>query len=303
MLEEHADEVSRLGVEVRAVGRLGDRRARRARSCSRAPSPSGSCAISLAEVSRARGAPSAARSISCSRRWRVTARYAQATRSRPTRGQALLRALDEVDFAGHCPHGRPLVDTDAVRRAGAQGWSLTSITSAGSPAPSSWSPARPSACSASWAPRPRARPTSRSRCASAPRGEIISADSVQIYRGFDIGSGKPTAEERARAPHHLVDVLESARDCRRDDVRVARRSARSTDVRARGKVPVLCGGTFFWVRALVLGLAPAPAADEAVRARHAAIAERARARCAARTSSRGSTPRRRRASIPTTSSG
>ena len=101
-------------------------------------------------------------------------------------------------------------------------------------------------------------------------GEIISADSVQIYRGFDVGSGKPSREERARAPHHVIDVLEPQEAA--DAMTFARLAdAAISDVRARGKLPILCGGTFFWVRALVLGLAPAPSADEAIRARHRAI--------------------------------
>jgi tRNA dimethylallyltransferase len=98
-------------------------------------------------------------------------------------------------------------------------------------------------------------------------GELISADSVQIYRGFDIGSGKPSAEERAKAPHHLIDVLDPLETA--DAVTFAALADRAiADVRARGKVPVLCGGTFFWVRALVIGLAPAPAADASIRAKH-----------------------------------
>jgi tRNA dimethylallyltransferase len=100
-------------------------------------------------------------------------------------------------------------------------------------------------------------------------GEIISADSVQIYRYFDVGSGKPSAEEKARAPHHLIDVL---------DPHETIDAAAYAEVRARGKVPVLCGGTYFWVRALVLGLVDAPAGDPEIRARHRALAlERGRA--------------------------
>lgn len=103
-------------------------------------------------------------------------------------------------------------------------------------------------------------------------GEIVSADSVQIYRGFDIGSGKPSAEERARAPHHLIDVLDPLETA--DAMTFAGLAERAVeDIRSRGKVPVLCGGTYFWVRALVIGLAPAPSADEAVRARHRALVE------------------------------
>lgn len=103
-------------------------------------------------------------------------------------------------------------------------------------------------------------------------GEIVSADSVQVYRGFDIGSGKPSAEERAKAPHHLIDVLDPLETA--DAVAFAAMAERAlAEVRGRGKIPVLCGGTFFWVRALVIGLAPAPSADATVRARHRAMVE------------------------------
>jgi tRNA dimethylallyltransferase len=96
---------------------------------------------------------------------------------------------------------------------------------------------------------------------------------VQIYRYFDLGSGKPTAEELAMAPHHLVSVLDpldpvdAARYAQMADVAIA-------DVRARGRVPVVCGGTFLWVKALVQGLAPMPPADDAIRARHAELVAR-----------------------------
>jgi tRNA dimethylallyltransferase len=97
-------------------------------------------------------------------------------------------------------------------------------------------------------------------------GEVISADSVQIYRHFDIGSGKPTSEERARARHHLVDI-QDPRDAL-DAARFAQLAeAAIAEVRARGKTPVVCGGAFLWVRALVQGLAKAPAANPEVRAR------------------------------------
>jgi tRNA dimethylallyltransferase len=102
-------------------------------------------------------------------------------------------------------------------------------------------------------------------------GEIISADSVQIYRGFDIGSGKPSASELAKAPHHLVDVLDPLETA--DAMRFTGLADRAiAEIRARGKVPVICGGTYFWVRALVIGLAPAPSADATIRARHRTIA-------------------------------
>jgi tRNA dimethylallyltransferase len=103
-------------------------------------------------------------------------------------------------------------------------------------------------------------------------GEIVSADSVQIYRGFDIGSGKPTPGELARAPHHLVgtfeplDAVDAAAWARLADAAIA-------DVRARGAVPIVCGGTFLWVKALLFGLAEAPAASAETRERHRAIVE------------------------------
>lgn len=105
------------------------------------------------------------------------------------------------------------------------------------------------------------------RLAQALDGEIVSADSVQIYREFDIGSGKPTAEERAQARHHLVDVQDPL-----DPIDAARFVAMAdraiADIRARGKRPIVCGGTFLWVRALLHGLAPSPAANEELRERH-----------------------------------
>lgn len=101
-------------------------------------------------------------------------------------------------------------------------------------------------------------------------GEIVSADSVQIVRGFDVGSGKPSAAERLAAPHHLLDAVDPL-----DPMDAARFAALGeeaiADIRARGRVPIVCGGTFLWVKALVQGLAPGAPADPEVRARHAAI--------------------------------
>jgi tRNA dimethylallyltransferase len=111
------------------------------------------------------------------------------------------------------------------------------------------------------------------RLAERLGGEIVSADSVQIYRGFDVGSGKPTPEERARARHHLVgslDPLEPVDAAVFADMA----SAAIAEVRARGKVPILCGGTFLWVKALLFGLVPAPPASGEIRARHRELATR-----------------------------
>lgn len=104
-------------------------------------------------------------------------------------------------------------------------------------------------------------------------GEIVGADSVQVYRRFDVGSGKASAEERARVPHHLIDVVDplEAFDASRF---AALADAAIAEIRARGRVPVVCGGTFLWVKALLFGLAEAPPADPEIRARHAEIAAR-----------------------------
>ena len=103
-------------------------------------------------------------------------------------------------------------------------------------------------------------------------GEVVSADSVQVYRHFDVGTGKPSADERKRAPHHLIDVLEPLEPM--DAGRWVESAERVLkDVRGRGKVPIVCGGTFLWVRALLHGLVEAPPADPAVREHHRAIAE------------------------------
>lgn len=109
------------------------------------------------------------------------------------------------------------------------------------------------------------------RLAEAWGGEIVGADSIQIYRYFDIGSGKATAAERARAQHHLIDVCDP--DESLDAARfVALADAAITDIRARGRVPIVCGGTFLWVKALVSGLAEGAPHDDALRAAHRDIA-------------------------------
>ncbi len=98
-------------------------------------------------------------------------------------------------------------------------------------------------------------------------GEIVSADSVQIYRGFDAGLGKPSADELARAPHHLVGAVDPLDPV--DAASWAERASRAIEeVRARGRIPILCGGTFLWMKALLFGLAEAPPACAPVRERH-----------------------------------
>jgi tRNA dimethylallyltransferase len=95
--------------------------------------------------------------------------------------------------------------------------------------------------------------------------EVVSVDSALVYRGMDIGTSKPSAAERAAVRHHLIDVCDpaepySAGRFRRDALECLE------EIRARGRVPLLVGGTMLYFRALTHGLAPLPAADPAVRA-------------------------------------
>ena len=109
------------------------------------------------------------------------------------------------------------------------------------------------------------------RLAQRIGGEIVNYDSVQIWRGFDIGSAKPSAEDRALVPHHLFDVVDADEEFNAADyARVAR--ATIDDIHARGKRAILAGGTFFYLRALLAGLPEMPGRDEAIRARLRRIA-------------------------------
>ena len=96
-------------------------------------------------------------------------------------------------------------------------------------------------------------------------GEIVSVDSALVYRGLDIGAAKPTREEQAQAPHHLIDLREpwqpySAAEFAVDAKRVI------DGIVAKGRLPILAGGTGLYFRALLEGLADMPEADEAMRA-------------------------------------
>ena len=99
--------------------------------------------------------------------------------------------------------------------------------------------------------------------------EIVGADSVQVYKGLDIGSAKPTPEERAQVPHHLLDVAEPTE--RFSAARYAELAqAAVADIHARGRRVLLVGGTGLYIKALLWGLAPAPPVDPALRAELAA---------------------------------
>jgi tRNA dimethylallyltransferase len=95
-------------------------------------------------------------------------------------------------------------------------------------------------------------------------GEIISVDSMQVWRGLDIGTAKPGPAERRRVPHHLIDV--AGLDENFDAARFARLAREATqDILARGRVPILCGGTGLYFKAFLEGLGEAPAADATLR--------------------------------------
>jgi tRNA dimethylallyltransferase len=97
-------------------------------------------------------------------------------------------------------------------------------------------------------------------------GEIVNADSQQVYRGLDVGTAKPTPEERGLAPHHLLDVVEPGEGM--DAARfVALADEAVADIAARGRVPIVAGGTGLYVRALLHGVVAAPGRDPALRAR------------------------------------
>jgi tRNA dimethylallyltransferase len=103
--------------------------------------------------------------------------------------------------------------------------------------------------------------------------EIVAMDSMTVYRGLDIGTAKPTPAERERVPHHLIDVLDPW-----ESANVAwwlrEAAAACRDIERRGKVPLIVGGTPLYLKALLFGLFEGPAADEEVRRRLEAEAQR-----------------------------
>jgi tRNA dimethylallyltransferase len=104
-------------------------------------------------------------------------------------------------------------------------------------------------------------------------GEIVNCDSTAVYRGFDIGTDKIAAADRRGIPHHLIDIAEPT-----DDYTAAQyakdAAAAIRDIHARGRLPILAGGTGFYFRALTRGLFPGPGRDVELRRRLESIAER-----------------------------
>jgi len=104
------------------------------------------------------------------------------------------------------------------------------------------------------------------RVAEAVGGEIVNCDSLQVFRGFDIGTAKVPVAERLGIPHHLIDVIDPAQLFTAGDyARLAETALR--EIAGRGRIPVIAGGTGFYLRALLDGLSPGPSRDETLRKR------------------------------------
>jgi tRNA dimethylallyltransferase len=96
-------------------------------------------------------------------------------------------------------------------------------------------------------------------------GEIISTDSMQVYRGLDIGTAKPSPAERARVPHHLIDICDLTENF--DAAQFIRRAQKAVaEIQARNKTPIFCGGTGLYFKAFLSGLGEAPATNSELRA-------------------------------------
>jgi len=95
-------------------------------------------------------------------------------------------------------------------------------------------------------------------------GEIVNCDSMQVYRGFDIGTDKPSAEDRRRIPHHLLDVVDPAIQFTAADFAALAADA-VTAIRRRGRVPFVVGGSGLYFKALLDGLFPGPGKDDSAR--------------------------------------
>jgi tRNA dimethylallyltransferase len=111
------------------------------------------------------------------------------------------------------------------------------------------------------------------RLAQRVEGEIINADSIQLYSGFNIGSAKPGPDLRGAAPHHLFDVLDAKVDC---DAFAWSRMAEQVieEIIRRNRIPIVVGGTNFYLRALTRGLPEIPERDEMIRSRLRRIMDR-----------------------------
>jgi len=95
-------------------------------------------------------------------------------------------------------------------------------------------------------------------------GEIISADSMMVYKYMDIGTAKPSIEERQGIPHYLIDVVEPSQDFSAKDF-VEKADKKIKEIKNKGKIPIIVGGTWLYIQALLYGLAKAPEGDWEIR--------------------------------------
>ena len=109
-------------------------------------------------------------------------------------------------------------------------------------------------------------------------GEIVSCDSVAVYREMEIGTAKPSLAERRQIPHHLIDVADPSEAFTAGDYSRQARKALA-QVTARNKLPIVTGGTGLYLRALIEGLFPAPQRSEEIRDRFATPKPKAQAGC------------------------
>jgi tRNA dimethylallyltransferase len=105
------------------------------------------------------------------------------------------------------------------------------------------------------------------------KGEIVSCDALQLYRRMDIGTAKVTGKEREKVPHHLLDILEPTVEFSAGAYQAAARESLE-EIRRRGRIPFIVGGTGFYLRALLEGLFEGPSRDESLRARMRRILNR-----------------------------
>src|SRR5262250_3355041 len=98
------------------------------------------------------------------------------------------------------------------------------------------------------------------------KGEIVSCDSVAVYREFEIGTAKPSREDRARIPHYMIDVAAPDEEVTAGEYARQARTALN-EIRKRGKLPIVVGGTGLYLRALINGLFDGPERSEELRAK------------------------------------
>lgn len=110
--------------------------------------------------------------------------------------------------------------------------------------------------------------------AEALNGEVVSCDSVAVYRDFEVGTAKPSAEDRQRVPHHMIDVADPALSnfTAGEYSRLVRMTL--DEIKQRGRIPIVAGGTGLYLRALIEGLFPGPQRSEEMRDRLRGIAEK-----------------------------